>query len=87
MSLLSFREVAKSYGVVPVLKGIDLAIEPGEVLALVGENGAGKSTLMRIAAGLAGASAGTVRRRPQRCKTPSVPASSWCIRNSAWRRT
>jgi len=60
MSLLSFREVAKTYGVVPVLKGIDLAIEPGEVLALVGENGAGKSTLMRIAAGLADASAGTM---------------------------
>src|SRR5690606_29147743 len=33
---------------------------PGEVLALVGENGAGKSTLMRIAAGLAAPSAGTM---------------------------
>ncbi|ANH05645.1 MULTISPECIES: hypothetical protein [Shinella] len=30
MSLLSFREVAKSYGAVPVLKGIDLSVEPGE---------------------------------------------------------
>jgi len=60
MSLLSFREVAKSYGSVPVLKGIDLAIDLGEVLALVGENGAGKSTFMRIAAGLAAPSAGTM---------------------------
>ncbi len=60
MALLFFREVAKSYGVVPVLKGIDLTVEPGEVLALVGENGAGKSTLMRIAAGLAPASTGTM---------------------------
>ena len=43
---------------VAVLKGIDLDVEPGEVLALVGENGAGKSTLMRIVAGLAKPTAG-----------------------------
>ncbi|MEW9612772.1 sugar ABC transporter ATP-binding protein [Shinella sp. S4-D37] len=60
MSLLSFHEVAKAYGIVPVLKGIELAVEPGEVLALVGENGAGKSTLMRIAAGLAAPTSGTL---------------------------
>ena len=60
MALLAFREIAKSYGIVPVLKGIDLVVEPGEVLALVGENGAGKSTLMRIAAGLAPPSSGTM---------------------------
>ena len=60
MAVLTFREVAKSYGIVPVLKGIDLVVEPGEVLALVGENGAGKSTLMRIAAGLASPSSGTM---------------------------
>lgn len=60
MSLLAFHAIAKSYGKVPVLKGIDLVVEPGEVLALVGENGAGKSTLMRIAAGLAAPTAGHV---------------------------
>ena len=60
MALLTFRQIEKSYGVVPVLKGIDLVVEPGEVLALVGENGAGKSTLMRIAAGLAAPSAGAM---------------------------
>lgn len=60
MTLLAFRDIAKSYGTVPVLKGIDLVVEPGEVLALVGENGAGKSTLMRIAAGLAPPSSGTM---------------------------
>ncbi|MGY4752562.1 sugar ABC transporter ATP-binding protein [Pannonibacter sp. Q-1] len=53
MPLLTFKQVAKSYGPIEVLKGIDLVVNPGEVLALVGENGAGKSTLMRIAAGLA----------------------------------
>ncbi|WP_234188383.1 sugar ABC transporter ATP-binding protein [Shinella sp. NM-101] len=60
MALLTFRDIAKSYGIVPVLKGIDLVVRPGEVLALVGENGAGKSTLMRIAAGLAPPSSGTM---------------------------
>jgi ribose transport system ATP-binding protein len=60
MALLVFRDIAKSYGIVPVLKGIDLVVKPGEVLALVGENGAGKSTLMRIAAGLAPPSSGTM---------------------------
>jgi ribose transport system ATP-binding protein len=60
MALLTFRDIAKSYGIVPVLKGIDLVVKPGEVLALVGENGAGKSTLMRIAAGLAPPSSGTM---------------------------
>lgn len=58
MTLLCLKGVAKSYGPVVVLKGIDIEVRPGEVLALVGENGAGKSTLMRIIAGLALPSAG-----------------------------
>jgi branched-chain amino acid transport system ATP-binding protein len=44
-----------------VLTDIDLAIGPGEVVALFGHNGAGKTTLLRIATGLKSASAGTVR--------------------------
>ncbi|MER5297111.1 ABC transporter ATP-binding protein [Streptomyces pharetrae] len=36
----------------PVLRGVDLAVEPGELTALVGLNGCGKSTLLRLAAGL-----------------------------------
>ncbi len=70
MALLVFREIAKSYGHVPVLKGIDLVVEPGEVLALVGENGAGKSTLMRITAGLAAPSSGTMQ-----CAGEPAPAT------------
>lgn len=44
--------VDKSFGGARVLDGIDLAIEPGEFVSLVGESGCGKSTLLRIIAGL-----------------------------------
>jgi ribose transport system ATP-binding protein len=48
---LECRDLAKSFGGVPVLKGVSLALEPGTVTALAGENGAGKSTMMKIASG------------------------------------
>src|SRR6478736_9432003 len=43
--------ITKSFGPNRVLRGVDLSIEPGEIVSLVGENGAGKSTLTRIIAG------------------------------------
>ena len=58
MPLLSLQNLSKAYGPNLVLAGIDLAVEPGEVLALVGENGAGKSTLMRLIGGYAAPSGG-----------------------------
>ncbi len=44
----------------PVLEGIDLALEPGERLAILGPNGAGKTTLLRLIAGLVAPGAGRV---------------------------
>ncbi|WP_350348190.1 sugar ABC transporter ATP-binding protein [Agromyces sp. G08B096] len=43
--------VARSYGSTRALRGVDLTVERGEILGLVGHNGAGKSTLMRVLAG------------------------------------
>ncbi|MCX7380688.1 MAG: ABC transporter ATP-binding protein [Alphaproteobacteria bacterium] len=49
---IHLRGIAKSFGQTRVLEGIDLAVAPGEFIALVGPSGCGKSTLLRIAAGL-----------------------------------
>ena len=50
--LLSMKGIHKRFPGVHALKGVDLAVNHGEVHALVGENGAGKSTLMHILAGV-----------------------------------
>src|ERR1700678_310179 len=60
MAALRIRDVWKHYGTVPVLKGIDLAIDSGEFTVLVGPSGCGKSTLLNIIAGLERPSAGTI---------------------------
>jgi len=59
-TLLECSGITKSFGGVPVLKGVDLRLEPGTVTALAGENGAGKSTLMKIVSGQYSADDGTV---------------------------
>lgn len=51
----------KSYGLKPILRGIDFALPQGQRLALLGANGTGKTTILRILAGLSRPSAGTVR--------------------------
>ncbi|MEM8949896.1 MAG: ATP-binding cassette domain-containing protein [Pseudomonadota bacterium] len=51
MALLELRGIAKHFGAIEALKGVDLNLEPGEVLGLMGDNGAGKSTLVKIIAG------------------------------------
>ncbi len=51
----------KSYGAVHALRGVDLSVRSGEVVALCGDNGAGKSTLIRVLSGAHEPSAGEVR--------------------------
>ncbi len=61
MSALDIIGVRKTYGEIETLKGIDIALESGEFLVLLGSSGCGKSTLLNIIAGLAEASGGDVR--------------------------
>lgn len=60
MASLDIQGVTKSFGATKVLHGIDLAIEDGEMVVIVGASGCGKSTLLRIVAGLDQPTAGTV---------------------------
>jgi multiple sugar transport system ATP-binding protein len=60
MSALAIHDIWKRYGALPVLKGIDLAIDSGEFCILVGPSGCGKSTLLNIIAGLDVPSEGTI---------------------------
>lgn len=55
------ESLRKSYGDVQAVRGIDLAISPGETVALLGPNGAGKSTTIDVILGLTRPDAGTVR--------------------------
>jgi rhamnose transport system ATP-binding protein len=52
MSGLKLERIEKSFAGIPALKPLDLELEQGQVLGLVGENGAGKSTLIRILSGV-----------------------------------
>jgi energy-coupling factor transport system ATP-binding protein len=59
-SLATLRGVAAAYGEVLALRGVDLTLSRGEVVALMGRNGAGKSTLLSVLAGLRPPAAGMV---------------------------
>ena len=91
-AILECADITKSFGGVPVLKGITLDLQPGTVTALAGENGAGKSTLMKIVSGQYSADHGTARCRaitwPRATPaTRSSTASPSCPRSSRRSRT
>ncbi|WP_062226084.1 sugar ABC transporter ATP-binding protein [Aureimonas frigidaquae] len=59
-TVLAARNVAKSYGNIHALKGVNFEVRRGQVTTLFGENGAGKSTLMRILSGVTPPSSGEI---------------------------
>jgi len=65
MPLLQLSQLSLAYGHVPLLDRVDLAVEPGERIGLIGRNGTGKSTLLKIIEGSAAADEGKVWRAPQ----------------------
>lgn len=59
--MVEVRGLVKSFGLKPVLRGVDLTADTGEFVGLVGPNGAGKTTFLRILSSLARPTAGAVR--------------------------
>jgi simple sugar transport system ATP-binding protein len=67
MAVLELRDIAKHFGAIEALKGVDVDLEEGEVLGLMGDNGAGKSTLVKIVAGNFPPSEGEIRLEGKTC--------------------
>ena len=91
MAVIEVRGLRKSYGGFEALKGIDLDVREGEVLAVLGPNGAGKTTLVEILEGYRAARRGHgvgAGPRPG-ARLASHCASAWasCSRRPPWTRT
>ncbi|NEG70003.1 ATP-binding cassette domain-containing protein [Bifidobacterium choloepi] len=74
--LIELQDITKSYEHVDALRRVDFAVNPGEIVAIVGDNGAGKSTLMHVMAGLIQPTSGTIRRNGEPITIPSVRAAA-----------
>ena len=59
--MIEVRRLVKTFGLKPVLRGVDFRAQPGEFVALLGPNGAGKTTMLRILATLSRPTMGEVR--------------------------
>jgi len=62
--MIRATSLVRRFGSVTALAGVDLAVQPGELFALIGPDGAGKSTFFRLVAGLLAPTSGTIERDP-----------------------
>ncbi len=69
--MLTATNIIKNYGVLPVLRGVDIQIKKGEIISIVGSSGAGKSTLLHILGTLDKADQGSVSLEGQRIEALS----------------
>ena len=60
MSIMECKGLTKTFGAAPALDHVDLSIEPGHIIGLLGPNGSGKTTLLKLASGLLTPTAGSV---------------------------
>src|SRR5690349_24951565 len=65
MPVATLENVSLAYGHVPLLDRVQLVIEPGDKLALIGRNGTGKTSLLKVLAGEAAPDDGVVWRQPE----------------------
>ncbi len=72
MSLLTTQNLSVMYGKIRALEGINLTVEPGQIVALVGANGAGKTTLLKTLSGLLTPVSGTIHFEGKEITTASA---------------
>jgi polar amino acid transport system ATP-binding protein len=77
MPLIEIRALRKRFGALEVLKGIDLDIEAGHVVCIIGKSGSGKSTLLRCLNGLESFDAGEIRLGGQALSLDAAPLRAW----------
>jgi len=73
-ALLEVQGLRAGYGETEVLRGLDLTVAPGELVAVLGSNGVGKSTLNRTLSGVVEARAGPIRFDGENIERAAPPA-------------
>ena len=71
--ILKVQDLNVHYGVIHALKGVNIEVEEGQIVSLIGSNGAGKTSLLRTISGLIKASAGSIHAMDQEIVNPKHP--------------